>query len=248
LRQIDFHGAERMVRINQGNRGLEDLHFLIPHNVNLVLIPKCEGAAYIKKVEEVIDSINKKLNLKNQVFLMPIIESALGIENSFEIARASENVVALAIGLEDYTADLGVMRTIEGKESFYARTRLVVAAKAAGIQPIDSVFSDVADMEALLQNVLISKSLGFEGMGCIHPRQIPVIKKGFAPDQTEIEKSKKIVQAFESAKLQGLGVVALGSKMIDPPVVARAQKIIDLAVRLNLISGEWINEFSTVEK
>jgi citrate lyase subunit beta / citryl-CoA lyase len=248
LRQIDFHGAERMVRINQGDRGLEDLHFLIPHNVNLVLIPKCEGAAYIKKVEEVIDSINKKLNLKNQVFLMPIIESALGIENSFEIARASENVVALAIGLEDYTADLGVMRTIEGKESFYARTRMVVAAKAAGIQPIDSVFSDVADMEALLQNVLISKSLGFEGMGCIHPRQIPVIKKGFAPDQTEIEKSKKIVQAFESAKLQGLGVVALGSKMIDPPVVARAQKIIDLAVRLNLISGEWINEFSTVEK
>jgi citrate lyase subunit beta / citryl-CoA lyase len=248
LRQIDFHGAERMVRINQGDRGLEDLYFLIPHNVNLVLIPKCESAAYIKKVEEVIKSINKKFNLENQVFLMPIIESALGIENSFEIARASENVVALAIGLEDYTADLGVARTIEGKESFYARTRLIVAAKAAGIQPIDSVFSDVADMDALLQNVLVSKSLGFEGMGCIHPRQISVIKKGFAPDQTEIEKSKKIVQAFESAKLQGLGVVALGSKMIDPPVVARAQRIIDLAVRLNLISGDWINEIPSVEK
>ena len=179
---------------------------------------------------------------------MPIIESALGIENSFEIARASENVVALAIGLEDYTADLGVTRTIEGKESFYARTRLVVAAKAAGIQPIDSVFSDVGDMEALRQNVLVSKSLGFEGMGCIHPRQIPVIKHGFAPDQTEIEKSKKIVLAFESAKLKGLGVVALGSKMIDPPVVARAQKIIDLAVRLNLISGDWINEIPSEEK
>jgi len=248
LRQIDFHGAERMVRINQGDRGLEDLHFLIPHNVNLVLIPKCEGADYIKKAEEVINSINKKFNLKNQVFLMPIIESALGIENSWEIAHASESVVALAIGLEDYTADLGVTRTIEGNESFYARTRLIVAAKAAGIQPIDSVFSDVADMDALLQNVLISKSLGFEGMGCIHPRQIAVIKKGFTPDQTEIEKSKKIVQAFESAKIQGLGVVALGSKMIDPPVVARAQKIIDLAVRLNLISGDWINEITSVEK
>ena len=248
LRQIDFHGAERMVRINQGDRGLDDLQILIPHNVNLVLIPKCEGEVYLKKVEEVINSVSKKFNLKNQVFLMPIIESALGIEKSFEIACASQNIAALAIGLEDYTADLGVMRTIEGKESFYARTRLVVAAKAAGIQPIDSVFSDVADMDALRQNVMVSKSLGFEGMGCIHPRQIPVIKQGYSPDQTEIEKSKRIVQAFESAKLQGLGVVALGSKMIDPPVVARAQKIIDLAIRLNLISADWINEIPVAEK
>ena len=242
LRQIDFHGAERMVRINQGERGLEDLNYLIPHNVNLVLIPKCESAAYIKKVDEVIAGIKKKLNHKNQVFLMPIIESALGIENAYEIAKSSDNVVALAIGLEDYTADLGVTRTIEGKESFYARTRLVVACKAAGLQPIDSVFSDVADMEALRQNVLDSKSLGFEGMGCIHPRQIPVIKQGFAPDHNEIEKSKKIVMAFETARKKGLGVVAMGSKMIDPPVVARAQKTIDLAVRLRLISGDWINE------
>ena len=248
LRQIDFCGAERMVRINQGERGLEDLHSVIPHNVNMVLLPKCENAGYIKRVEEEIALIKREFNLKSNVFLMPIIESALGIENSFEIARGSENVVAIAIGLEDYTADLGVARTIEGKESFYARTRLVVAAKAAGIQPIDSVFSDVGDMEALRQNVLSSKALGFEGMGCIHPRQIPVIKNGFAPDQSEIEKSKKIVMAFETAKLNGLGVVALGSKMIDPPVVARAQKIIDLAVRLNLLPADWINEMPPVEK
>ena len=247
LRQINFCGAERMVRINQGERGLEDLHFVIPHNVNLVLLPKCESADYIKQVEEVIAAIKMKLNLKNKVFLMPIIESALGIENSFEIARGSENVVAIAIGLEDYTANLGVPRTMDGKESFYARTRLVVAAKAAGIQPIDSVFSDVADMEALKQNVLVSKSLGFEGMGCIHPRQISVIKLGFAPDKTDIEKAKKIVLAFETAKLKGLGVVALGSKMIDPPVVARAQKIIDLAIRLNLISSGWMNEIPPIE-
>lgn len=247
LRQIDFCGAERMVRINQGERGLEDLAFVIPHNVNLILLPKCESADYIKNVEEVIAAIKVKLNLKNKVFLMPIIESALGIENSFEIARGSENVVALAIGLEDYTADLGVPRTTEGKESFYARTRLVVAAKAAGIQPIDSVFSDVADMEALKHYVLESKSLGFEGMGCIHPRQISVIKLGYAPDKNEIEKAKKIVLAFETAKLKGLGVVALGSKMIDPPVVARAQKIIDQAARLNLISSGWMNEIPSIE-
>ncbi len=247
LRQIDFCGAERMVRINQGERGLRDLHFVIPHNVNLVLIPKCESADYVIQVDNEISEISKKFNLHNPVFLMPIIESALGIEHSFEIAGACENVVAIAIGLEDYTADLGVTRTIEGMESFYARTRLVVAAKAAGIQPIDSVFSDVGDMEALTQNVMRSKSLGFEGMGCIHPRQIPVIRQGFAPDETEIEKSKKIVLAYETAKLKGLGVVAIGSKMIDPPVVARAQKIIDLAIRLDLLSDDWISKVQTEE-
>ena len=188
---VNFFGAERMVRINQGERGLEDLGFVIPHQVNLILIPKCESADYVRKVEDEIDKLKKLYNLNNNVFLMPVIESALGVENSFEIARSSENVVAIAMGLEDYTADLGVPRSVEGMESFYARTRLVVAAKAAGIQPIDSVFSDVGDMDGLRQNVKVSKALGFEGMGCIHPRQIQVIRQGFSPDAEEIEKSSK---------------------------------------------------------
>jgi citrate lyase subunit beta/citryl-CoA lyase len=242
LRQINFCGAERMVRINCGERGLEDLRQVIPHNVHLILIPKCESAADVKNVENEISVIKKKLDLKNNVLLMPIVESALGVENSFEIARSSENVVAIAIGLEDYTADLGVHRTLEGEESFYARTRVVVAAKAAAKQPIDSVFSDVADMEALKKTVMASKALGFEGMGCIHPRQIPVINQGYAPDDAVIEKSKKIVLAFESARLKGLGVVALGTKMIDPPVVSRAQKTIDLAIRLGILPANWIEE------
>lgn len=248
LRQINFNGAERMVRINQGERGLKDLHQIIPHNVNLVLIPKCESAEDIKQVEKEISEIINKSDPKNQVYLMPIIESALGIENSFDIARSSEKVVAIAIGLEDYTADLGVQRTLEGSESFYARTRLVVAAKAAGIQPIDSVFSDVADMEALKESVRTSKTLGFEGMGCIHPRQIQVIRQGFAPDETEIEKSKKIVKAFETANSKGLGVIALGSKMIDPPVVAKAQKTIALALSLGLLQENWMYEIPLEEK
>jgi citrate lyase subunit beta/citryl-CoA lyase len=145
----------------------------------------------------------------------------------------------MAIGLEDYTADLGVQRTKEGKESLYARNRLVVAAKAAGIQPIDSVFSDVGDMEGLLGNVITSKAMGFEGMGCIHPRQIAVIREGFSPTADEIEKAKKIVAAFREALQKGLGVVALGTKMIDPPVVARAEKTITLAVRLGLLPENW---------
>jgi citrate lyase subunit beta/citryl-CoA lyase len=220
---------------------------VIPYNVNLILIPKCESDGYVKQVEEEIALILKKHDLKNKVYLMPIIESALGIENSYEIAKSSESVVALAIGLEDYTSDLGVQRTTEGIESFYARSRLVVAARAAGIQPIDSVFSDVGDMDGLRKSVMTSKSMGFEGMGCIHPRQVPVIRQGFAPDSTEIEKSKKIVLAFETANKRGLGVVALGTKMIDPPVVARAQKTIDLAIRLGLISADWSDEIPDEE-
>lgn len=248
LRQINFNGAERMVRINQGERGLKDLEYVVPHYVNLILIPKCESVISLRNVENKIFEIKNRSGLTNPVHLMPIIETALGVEMSFEIARTSSSIVALAIGLEDLTADLGVPRTIEGRESLYARTRLINAAKAAGIQPIDSVFSDVSDMEALYQNVLSSKALGFEGMGCIHPRQIPVIKQGFAPGTDEIDKSKMIVLAFEDARKKGLGTVALGSKMIDPPVVARAQRIIDLAIRLGLLSANWINEIPAEEK
>jgi citrate lyase subunit beta/citryl-CoA lyase len=140
----------------------------------------------------------------------------------------------MAIGLEDFTADLGVKRTAGGEESLYARTRMVNACKAAGIQPIDSVFSDVGDMEGLRQNAKHSKSLGFEGMGCIHPRQIPVIHEGFCPDENEIVKAEKIIEAFREAELKGLGVVSLGTKMIDPPVVRRAQQTMTLAFRFGL--------------
>jgi citrate lyase subunit beta / citryl-CoA lyase len=245
LRQVNFFGAERMVRINQGKRGLEDLGFVIPHNVNLILIPKCESADSVKITEDEIKNLKKRCNLNNDVYLMPIIETALGVENSFDIARSSKNVVAMALGLEDYTADLGVPRTVEGMESLYARTRLVVASRAAGVQPIDSVFSDVGDMEGLAQNVKVSKALGFEGMGCIHPRQIKIIRQGFAPGPDEIDKSMKIVVAFKAAVQKGLGVVALGTRMIDPPVVARAQKTLDLAVRMGLLSADWMSEVPT---
>lgn len=235
LRSLNFYGVERMVRINQGELGLTDLKYIIPHNVHLVLVPKCESAESLVKVDREIQRIKKLNNLENQVFLMPIIESALGVENAFDIAGASKNIVGMAIGLEDYTADLGVQRTNSGEESLYARMRLVNAARAAGVQAIDSVFSDVSDMDALKQNVLRSRALGFEGMGCIHPRQIEVIQKAFAPDKDEIEKASKIVIAFRVAEKQGLGVVSLGSKMIDPPVVTRALRTITLAEKLNLI-------------
>jgi len=239
LRGVNFYGAERMVRVNQLPLGLEDLNYIVPHHVNLILLPKCESADQVKQVDQQISQILADRGLDYPVFIMPIIESAMGVVKAFEIASASDRVVALAIGLEDYTADLGAERTREGKESFYARNQLVNAAKAAGIQAIDSVFSDVADMDALVNVVLESKSLGFTGMGCIHPRQIRVIHEAFAPTDVEINKAKKIVLAFDDATAKGLGVVSLGSKMIDPPVVKRAQKTIGLALKSALLPDNW---------
>jgi citrate lyase subunit beta/citryl-CoA lyase len=244
LRQLNFYGAERMVRINQVPTGLEDLEYIVPHNVNLILVPKCEGKEQLEQVSQRIREILESHRLKRKVWLMPIIESALGVIKAHEIATASDDVVALAIGLEDYTADIGARRTFEGKESFFARSMVVNAAKAARIQAIDSVFSDVSDMEALKENVITSKALGFEGMGCIHPRQIEVIHRYFTPDEAEIERAKKIVNAFYLAEEKGLGVVSLGSKMIDAPVVKRAQKIVTLAISLGLLKKTWRADLS----
>ena len=252
LRTVNFYYAERMVRINQGERGLNDLESIIPHNVHVVLIPKVESAEQVKAVDEKIDEIltgcrpaaGGSERRRGQVrrpdrpegpLLMPIIESALGGIKAYEIATASPNNVALALGLEDYTADIGVQRTLEGRESFWLRSMIVNAARAAGIQPIDTVFSDVADMEGLHQSVVEAKSLGFDGKGCIHPRQIAVINRAFAPTDVEIEKAQKIVTAFEEAEKNGLGVVSLGSKMIDPPVVKRALRTVEMAKALGLI-------------
>jgi citrate lyase subunit beta/citryl-CoA lyase len=231
LRSVDFYGAERMVRINQLPKGLDDLKFIVPHNVNVILIPKCESAEQIHLLEKEVEKLKKQHKVENPIYFMPIIESALGVIKAYEIASASKNNCALAIGLEDYTADIGTQRTNDGRESIFARQMLVNAAKAAGIQAIDTVFSDVSDMEALRQSVLEAKALGFEGKGCIHPRQIKVVHEAFAPTAEEIEKAKKIVLAFEEAEKKGLGVVSLGSKMIDPPVVKRAQRILSLVNR-----------------
>lgn len=248
LRAIDFMSVERMVRINQLPAGLNDLDYIIPHNVNVVLIPKCETAHQVHEVNNHILAIQTRLKINNPVWVMPIIESALGVLNAFEIAKATNNIVAIAIGLEDYTADLGVNRTAEGTESLFARSMVINACKAVGIQPIDSVFSDIGDMEALKKNVLQSKALGFEGMGCIHPRQIKVIHENFAPDEQEIDKAKRIVAAFEEATKKGLGVVSLGTKMIDAPVVKRAQRTIDLAVSIGKLNRNWKEENNSEEQ
>jgi len=239
LRMLDFKGAERMVRINQGERGLEDLAWVIPQNVNLVLIPKVEEPGQVTAVRDRIDALRREHKIDAPVWLMPIVESARGAWFAYDIARAVDTVVALAIGLEDYTADIGAERTLEGRESFWARAQVLNAARAAGVQPIDTVFSDVADMEGLRKSVEEARSLGFVGKGCIHPRQIAVVHDAFAPPPAAIEKACRIVLAFEDAQRRGLAAVALGSKMIDPPVVKRAQATVEAALAAGKLVADW---------
>jgi len=235
LRCVDFYGAERMVRINQLPLGLEDLDAVVPECPNLILIPKTEHADQIRRVHKRVLEVQKRARVNQPIWLMPILESALGVEHAFEIATAADTIVALTIGLEDYTADLGVVKTPEGGESLYARLRVVNAAKAAGVQAIDSVYGDVGDAEGLRAWGERSRGMGFEGMGCIHPRQIEPIHEAFAPSQVELGKALKIVAAFERADAKGLGVVSLGTKMIDAPVVKRALRLVDRARRAGLI-------------
>jgi citrate lyase subunit beta / citryl-CoA lyase len=235
LRAVDFLQCERMVRINQLPLGLDDLDEIVPESPDLILIPKVENPGQVIEAGQRIAAIKIDYGITRPIWLMPILESALGIENALAIVTASERIVALTIGLEDYTTDLGVVKTPTGAESLYARQRVVNAAHAAGVQAIDSVFGDVGDMEGLRLWGLNSRALGFEGMGCVHPMQIAVIHEAFAPTAAEIEKAQKIVAAYNEAQEKGLGVVSLGSKMIDPPVVQRALKLMARAKAMGIV-------------
>jgi len=229
LMVLDFGEAERMVRINQLPKGLFDLpEILETDGIDCILIPKAERGEDIAQVSQFIKEYLNKIGIIRKIWLMPIIESALGALKAYEIASSCPEVCAIAFGAEDFTKDIGAQRTREGRESFVARSLIVLGARAAGVQPIDTVFADVEDLEGLYNSVKEAQALGFEGKGSIHPRQIEIIHKGFKPTEEEFLWACKVKKAYEEAKEKGLGVVSLGTKMIDPPVVERALKVIKL--------------------
>jgi len=236
LRFLDWGGAERMVRINQLPAGLEDLPFVIGHGAQMVLIPKTERP---EEVVAVADACRELAADENPPWLMPILESAKGVLAAERIASAHPTVAALTIGLEDYTADIGASRTREGRETFWARCMVVAAARSAGVAPIDSVYSDFGDDAGLAAAVAEARSLGFEGKGCIHPRQVPIVNEAFAPGGEELEQACRIVRAWDEAQTAGKGVVSLGSRMIDPPVVKRALKAVSVAVAVGKLAPDW---------
>lgn len=235
---LDWGGSERMVRVNQGELGEEDLEAIANHNPHTVLLPKVEAIDRVGRAAELLE----QFSAGSAAFLMPILESPLGIHRAFEIAAAEPSVVALTLGLEDLSAELGAPRTADGAESFLARQTVVFAARAAGVQPIASVYSDIEDEQGLAEYVRRERGLGFDGIGCIHPRQIPVVHREMTPSAAEVERAVRVVRAAREAEARGLGAVAVGSKMVDPPVVRQAERTVQLAVAGGVLAEDWDGE------
>ena len=237
MRYMDFRGCEIIVRINSIDTAYwqKDIDAILPYAPGLILLPKTGSAADVLAADEYITQMEEKLGLsQGTVGLMPLIETAMGVENAFAIASATKRVKALFLGAEDLTADLQCKRTKESREIEYARTRLVVAARAAGVDVYDTPFTDVNDDEGIVTDATLAKALGFTGKASISPRHVEVINTVFSPTAKEIDYAYEVLDAIEEAKRQGKGAIALHGKMIDAPIVARAQRTIDMAKALGL--------------
>lgn len=240
MRYMDFRGCEIIVRINSVDTAYwkKDLDMILPLKPALILLPKSGTVADVLAADEHMTALEEKLGFaRNTVGLMPLIETAAGVENSFAIASSTKRVQALFLGAEDLTADLQCKRTKEGREIEYARTRLVVAARAAGVQVYDTPFTDVNDDEGILIDAQLAKALGFSGKASISPRHVEVINAVFSPTEKEIDYAYEVMEAIATAKAQGKGAIALHGKMIDAPIVARAQQTIAMAQELGMGRG-----------
>ena len=240
MRYMDFRGCEIIVRINSIDTPYwkKDIDAILPYQPGLILLPKTGSAADVLAADAYMTEVEEKLGLeKNTVGLMPLIETALGVENSFAIASATKRVKALFLGAEDLTADLQCVRTKEGREIEYARTRLVVAARAAGVAVYDTPFTDVNDDEGIVKDATYAKALGFNGKASISPRHVEVINSVFSPTQKEVDYAYEVMEAIALAKSQGKGAIALHGKRIDAPIVARAEQTIAMAQALGMERG-----------
>ena len=240
MRYMDFRGCEIIVRINSIDTPYwkKDVDEILPYKPGLILLPKTGTAADALEADAYISQVEEKLGFeKNTVGLMPLIETALGVENAFAIASSTERVKALFLGAEDLTADLQCKRTKESREIEYARTRLVVAARAAGVDVYDTPFTDVNDDEGIVKDAQLAKALGFTGKASISPRHVEVINSVFSPTQKDVDYAYEVMEAIAFAKEQGRGAIALHGKMIDAPIVARAQQTIAMAQALGMGRG-----------
>ena len=237
LKTIDYGDTEMVVRINPLNTpyGKKDIEAVVKAGVDVIRMPKTETAEEVREVEREIEKVEKELGCLGRTKIMAAIESALGVVNAYDIATASPRMMGIALGAEDYCANLKTQRTPEGDELRLARETIVVAARAAGIDALDTVYSNLNDMETFRKEVEFIHRLGFDGKSIINPRQIEVVNEVFAPSQKAIEKARTIIAAIKEAEKKGSGVIAVNGKMVDRPVVIRAQRTIDLAKASGII-------------
>ncbi len=242
LKTIDYGDTEMVVRINPLNTpyGKKDIEAVVKAGVHVVRMPKTETADEVREVEAEIEKVEREIGAEGRTRIMAAIESALGVVNAYDIAISSPRMMGIALGAEDYCANLKTQRSKEGDELRLARETIVVAARAAGIDALDTVFSNLNDMETFRREVEYIKTLGFDGKSIINPRQIEVVNEVFTPTEKDIEKAKAIVAAIKEAEKKGSGVIALNGKMIDRPVVIRAERTITLAKAAGLLTEEDI--------
>lgn len=241
MRYMDFRGCEIIVRINSIDTPYwkEDLEEILPYRPDLILLPKTGTAADALAADSYMTELEAKLGMeKNTVGLMPLIETALGVENAFAIASCCSRVRALFLGAEDLTADLRCKRTKESHEIEYARTRLVMAARAAGVDVYDTPFTDVNDDEGIVKDTEYAKALGFSGKASISPRHVSVINRVFSPSPADIDYAYLVIDAITRAEAEGKGAISLRGKMIDAPIVSRARQTIAMAEALGLGRSE----------
>lgn len=240
LKSIDYGDTEMVVRINPLNTpyGKKDIEAVVKAGVDVIRMPKTETAEEVIEVEREIERVEKEIGCLGRTKIMAAIESTLGIVNAYAIATASPRMMGIALGAEDYSANLKTQRTPGGDELRLARETIVVAARAAGIDALDTVYSNLNDMETFRKEVEFIKALGFDGKSIINPRQIEVVNDVFAPKEKEIEKSRTILAAIKEAERKGSGVIAVNGKMVDRPVVLRAQRTIDLAIASGILNEE----------
>lgn len=240
IENMGFAGVEVTVRINAIDTPYwkDDLNAIIPLKPDLIMPPKSASAADMQTIDAAIAEIERQNGMPvGGVKLIPLIETALGVERAFEIATACPRVTALFLGGEDLTADLRCKRTKAGNEIDYARKRLVCAARAAGIDVYDTPFTDVNDDEGMEVDAQYAKSLGFTGKSAIAPRHVRTINAVFSPSLADIEYAKLVFEAIRIGKEQGKGAVSLKGKMIDKPIVERARQTLEAAKQLG-IGGE----------
>jgi len=232
LQSINFYDAEVCVRVNHLDTpfGLEDLEEIVPLQPDAIRFPKTETVEELSELIKIIEAIENKHNLPHdKMTIHAMIETALGVQNVFEIAKFSKRVDAITIGGQDLTADMNIKSTKDGSGIDLARKMIVMAAKANKIDAIDTVFVDVNDEEGLRNETEYAKQIGFTGKAVINPRQIDIIHDVYMPTDEEIRKAYRIMKEFKKNKNAGIGVFAIDGKMIDAPVMARAAHVLELA-------------------
>jgi citrate lyase subunit beta / citryl-CoA lyase len=231
---------EILVRINalDTSWGYDDLRDVLPAMPDGVRLPKADTPEIVERLDTTLTEAEEELRVEIGRFkILPSIESALGVINCIDIAAASTRILGLAFGAEDYTASMEIERSKSGDELMNARARVVWAAKASGIQAIDSIFADVTDMEGLRRETELVKALGYTGKSLVNPRQIEVVHEVFAPKPDEIAHALEVIEAIQRARAMGTGVISLKGRMVDAPVVKRAFRILRTAHAQGLLDS-----------